>query len=258
MENKLVSELQALNVVDVFTYFNKVVDERVKNSMPLVPEDRYQSDDLSLLVIALSEAKLHIKPIVNDKQNIHADKNYSSLAALYEEINDPLARASLTILQPTRYTQSGELMLHTKLYHSSGQWIESRLRLVPTKDDYQGFGSATDFSCRTQIITLLNLAVIDDEFDDDAEYAQSDFRNAKIMGLTDNFKTSKHQPEPIHPKELAILENELQGYPEIAKNILKTMKLQSLADFPSKDFETGLKKIRTFKANLEAAQGIKS
>lgn len=248
MEENIFSAVDPIRFIEAY---NNSVRAEVEKLRPVITPTPNNSEQLNELFAALAAAKKNMGVIHINQENPFFKSGYADQYAINDAITGPLSEQGLAIMQPTFIDEDGQMMLRTILCHSSGQWIQSVVRLIPTKDDFQGFGSASTYMRRYQVTSLLSLAIKDDALDDDAEYAQADYRNAKIKGTVETFK-KKSSVETISPDELDVLEDELEGYPELLKAILTTHKLHSLADLPKADFKIVKSKIGPWKANWDS------
>jgi len=235
-------------MITTWEYLDRRQEEKVAKAVPVVIPVPLHSEKMDQIIAALALAKLEVEAIKVNQKNGFFKSSYADLYAVNNVIAKPLAKQGLVILQPTYTTEDGQRILKTILFHSSGQWLSSEVRLVLAKDDFQGYGSALSYLRRYQICSLLSLA-IDDREDDDAEVAQADHRNAKVTGTRDSFTIDKTPKEPITPAQLEDMEELLEGHADIAENILKSMNLLSLADFPAAKYKWGMDRIRTFIIN---------
>ena len=76
---------------------------------------------------------------------------YADLSTILDVIRKPLADADLVPIVITR------------LYHVSGQYVESSLAIKPNKQDAQGCGSSITYARRYSVLAILNLAPEDDD-----------------------------------------------------------------------------------------------
>lgn len=122
------------------------------------------SESIKNIAGALMEFQSKMIGIPKDGKNPHFGNTYTSLSTIINTIRKPLADAGLTFTQlPT-----GEDGLTTILMHpESGEFIETELRMRPTKDDPQGRGSALTYMRRYSLSAILGL----NEEDDDAQEA---------------------------------------------------------------------------------------
>lgn len=91
---------------------------------------------------------------------------YSDIADVISVIKAPLANAGLGHMQPLE-TVGDSVFLVTRLFHESGQYIESRLRIVATGTP-QEFGSRLTYLRRYSLCAITGVAP-EDEDDDGAK-----------------------------------------------------------------------------------------
>lgn len=125
-----------------------------------------KSDDIKDLLAALSKAQATMKPAVKDKKNPYYESKYASPESVQEATKESLAQNGLSVIQLIE--ECNGTHLRTILGHSSGQWIASSFKLLITKLDMQGAGSAITYARRYAVSAILNVA--SDE-DDDANLA---------------------------------------------------------------------------------------
>jgi hypothetical protein len=106
-----------------------------------------------------------------DSVNPHFKSRYADLASVWEACREPLTNNDLAIVQLPGKDEGG-YYVETVLTHSSGEFLSSKLHIVPTKDDPQGLGSAITYARRYGLAAIAGIA----PDDDDAEAA---------MGRTD-------------------------------------------------------------------------
>ncbi|GGA56725.1 single-stranded DNA-binding protein [Kroppenstedtia guangzhouensis] len=115
--------------------------------------------------------------ITKDGTNPHLKNRYATIDQIIEEIRPILATHGLFILQLPTNTEAGEIQMTTRIYHTSGQWMESPvLTLKPQKQDAQGIGSAVTYARRYSLTSFLSLNTGDD---DDGEAASNGGGNRK-------------------------------------------------------------------------------
>jgi hypothetical protein len=216
--------------------------------------DKYSSEVTKDLDAALCLAQGDY-PVIGAKEiNPYFKSRYSKWHHILVPLRPIFKRNGLSFVQQVRTSEDGAKTLHSILKHSSGQWIESRNRLIPLKNDPQSYGSMLSSMKRYDGMALLGITVSDDPDDDDGE--------AAMIGSKDMVASapSKHQQKNTPPlfedvvgkDQLEQLQNELIDFPEIAERVMNAYNISSLADFPKKDFIKGLKKIQEIK-RLEGA-----
>lgn len=131
-----------------------------------------ESEAIDKLVAALAIATLEFPVIektavVSFKQkdsNRLVEYLYAPLDVINKAVTKPLAKNGLVIMHVIS-KENEKNILKTRLYHSSGQWLESKLEFQ-NYSNAKDLGSILTYYRRYQVCGLLNLAA---EEDDDAE-----------------------------------------------------------------------------------------
>jgi len=121
------------------------------------------SEQINELAAALAQAQGMMGNAVMNRINPHFKSKYADLAAIFDASRKPLSANGLAIVQTI---ENG--VLHTRLLHTSGQWIASEHPL-PMSGRPQEIGSALTYARRYSLSALIGIAA--DE-DDDANAAE--------------------------------------------------------------------------------------
>jgi ERF superfamily len=250
--------MEITNLVELLE-FNKQLSELISaraKEINTPKEDKYESDQTNEIATALSKAQGDFPGIYNNKSNPHFKSSYADIDTIFKAVRSPLAKNGLCITQQTQITGEGMTILTTRIRHSSGQWIETRARLMPPKNDAQSYASALTYMRRYQILSILGAAQSDD--DDDGEAAMIEVRDVKAKGVALNTKYYPRDQagETITKEQLEELEYELAEYPDITEMILEGFRLQSIADMPKNKYMPAITRVREIKMlrNGEKAQ----
>jgi len=239
------------NLQDIKLFMDQLseaIDKIVDKRMTMRPVDRYQSDQLNELVAALAKAQTEYPSIGKNRTNPFFKSEYADFDSIMNAIRPVLSKNGLVLSQFTVIDiDSQSRTLHTRLFHASGQWMESRQRIVPEKNDDQKFASSVTFNKRHQAMAILNITISDDMYDDDAERNVQDSRMADIKGTATNhnYQPNEQRYETVNAHEHAQLQEALKGWPDLAKAIMNTYKISSLADLPREKYAHVIKQIRT-------------
>jgi len=134
------------------------------------------SEQISELAAALAAAQGMMENAIMNRTNPHFKTKYADLAAVLNAARKPLSANGLAVVQTI-----GDGVLHTRLLHTSGQWIASEHPL-PMSGRPQEIGSALTYARRYSLSALIGIAA--DE-DDDANAAQKTPKNGTEK-LTDD------------------------------------------------------------------------
>lgn len=108
------------------------------------------------LIKALIKAKAEFQPIEKDKFNPHFKTKYASLDSVLDAVTPALCKYGLVIVQPLQ-----SRVLHTHLYHESGEVMTSMFEL-PDISDIQKIGSALTYARRYSVCALLGITADED------------------------------------------------------------------------------------------------
>ena len=155
------------------------------------------SESINNLAAALVALQGETEHANYDKTNPHFRSKYASLAEVIDVIKAPLAKHGLSVLALPGYQADVGYVLTTRLIHASGEWIETEMKLNPTKDDPQGLGSAITYMRR---YTLPGIGLYASEEDDDGNAAS---RPAKAQAPA---PAPSMTPEQLEAKKKAYLD----------------------------------------------------
>ena len=232
--------------------FLKQLSEYIKNEAYAIkntPEEPYESDQTNEINAALSKAQGEFPAIHVNQENPYFKSAFADLNNIAKSIRPAFAKNGLSFTQQIRIAQDGSMHLITKLRHASGQWIESRTRIIPPKTDMQSFASTLSYIKRHALMALVGVTIDSDWSDDDAEMAVADQRSvlAKGTALNRKYNPKEEVGIVITREQLEMLEYELQEYPDITEMVLEGLKIQSLADMPQSKFPNSIERIRSIK-----------
>lgn len=247
-------EIKDLSHVDISPYIKSLDDiyeliTRIDKLHEGCLQDSYSSQEVDQLYTALSKAQGEYKPITYNRENPFFKSNYADLDTLIQSVRPALAKNGLALMQSIQMSDEGATVLHTKVTHASGQWHESRNRIVPPKNDVQSYGSTLTYLKRYAAMSLLGITVAHDLSDDDGEIAMTQSRKDQAGGtkLNTKYNPKEQSPDVITKEQLEELHYELGEYPDIAEQILDGFHLQALADMPKSKFQRSISRIREIK-----------
>lgn len=240
-----------LNFSEQLKFFKELesfVEEHVQKRINSLPVDRYESDETKDLAEALAKAQGEFTTLRFNRTSNWFAAEYVDLDNIMRMIRPILSKYGLTLYF---YTEINEkTILHTKVKHASGQWIETRARLIPSKDDLKTQESALNHLKRQQAMALLNITLEGDLMDDDAVADMTNLRKE----ITDGKPVSKViakaldiDAKTITKEQLEELEYELEGFTEIGEQMMRAYRIQHLADLPANRYLTAITKIRELK-----------
>lgn len=228
---------------------NKLIEGRAQEALKNAPEDAYESESTNEISSALSKAQGEFPRINVNQENPYFKSGFADLNNVIRAIRPALAKNSLSVTQQTKILPDGATVLVTRLRHSSGQWIESRVRIIPPKNDMQSYASTLSYMKRHAVMALLNVTIDADFADDDAEIAMVSQRETFAKGTAVNHKYDPREQsaEVITKEQLEELEYELAQYPDITEMVLDGLKIQALADMPKSKYRVSKERVISIK-----------
>ena len=196
------------------------------------------SEQISELAAALAAAQGAMQNAVMNRINPHFKSKYADLAAIFDAARKPLSTNGLAIVQTI-----GDGVLHTRLLHTSGQWIASEHPL-PMSGRPQEIGSALTYARRYSLSALIGIAA--DE-DDDANAANRSNGKDKTEELL-----NAEQMEYVWEKAREYCDPDVQQ--EWIELLVKTLGHDNLAEVPASLFDTLRKKIIAWPKSPGAAK----
>lgn len=154
-----------------------------------------KSEQINELALALNKAQGAMGGAVKDASNPFFKSKYADLASVISACKDELNKNGLTVLQPVSSDEHG-IYVETLITHSSGQWISSGLmKLLLSKQDMQGLGSAISYARRYSLQSMLNIPAVDDD-------AESAMFRGETPAVGHPRETVSHSIETPELKEL--------------------------------------------------------
>lgn len=155
------------------------------------------SADIEKLIEALAKAQGEITNPTKDAENPHFGKSYADLAGGIAAIRAALSKHGIAYVQTVR-GKGPLLVVYTRLWHSSGQWIETEWPAGPASAPPQQQGSALTYARRYSLFTIVGIAGEDD--DDDGNAAQApQAREQPTRGKQPVTSGRQKEPEPARP-----------------------------------------------------------
>lgn len=205
----------------------------------------YHSSEVEKLYEALAKAQGEMKLAQRDSENPYFKSSYANLGSVIMASRTFLAKHGLSIYHRQELNSDGQSILVGTLAHSSGQYIESRYRVTPTKNDIQALGSYMTYLRRYSYVALCGMADTDD--DGEAAVAESRETFAKGVALNTKYNPKGESFETLSKDQIEEMEYELAEYPDIAEQILDRLHIQSIADIPKSKYRAAITRVREIK-----------
>ena len=143
------------------------------------------SEKIEQICKALVDFHKEVDKIKKDGNNPHFGNSYATIDQIIDEVRPILAKHGLFVIQTPTNEDATEVKMVTRIYHISGQWMESPpLTLKPQRQDPQAIGSAVTYARRYSLTSFLALNT--GEEDDDGNAAS---------GLESKPKQTKQRPK---------------------------------------------------------------
>ena len=144
------------------------MEETNENREIVVSENQdTQSKSITSLVKSLIKFQSEVKDISKDKINPFFNSKYADINSIIQSIRKTLTSNDLAISQGNRYCiHSNGFYIVTTLYHSSGEWLRSELRMpIGGKKDAQAVGASVTYGRRYGLLSILGISVDGDDDD---------------------------------------------------------------------------------------------
>jgi len=198
------------------------------------------SESIAALSAALSKAQMIMEGAIKGKVNPAFKSRYADLSSVWDACREPLASNGLSVIQMPGRVEGGQMSLTTQINHASGEWIRETMTIPLTKNDAQGYGSATSYARRYALAAFVGVSPDDDDGNgavrgstpandsspvkaiSDAQYAQlttlAEHSGADLKGFCAYFKTDavKNLAADQFERAKAMLEKKLAEKMEVA------------------------------------------
>ncbi len=191
--------------------------------------------EIGELFAALAKAQMEMEMANETAVNPFYKSSYADLAAIVKASRPYLAKNGLCVIQ--KIVPNGTVdYLYTVLGHTSGQFVESKMRIVPGKGDIQSIGKHITYLRRYCYAALIGVVSCNDSEDDDGESAMKEVRSEE-----------KKKDAVISKERLETLANELDKHPDLLEGLFKKYDINKLSELPAAQFTRCLERIREMK-----------
>ena len=239
-----------LGQLEFFKKLDEYIGSRVSDKIKSIEiADPYESLSTDQICAALSSAQGMFIAVPSNRSHSYMQTCYADLKAIWDMIRGPLKENGLSITQFTKTGADSVTVLVTRLRHTSGQWMETRARLKITKDDPSSYGSTEAFYKKQSLVSLLGIAIENDKHDDDGEILMKELRTQQDKGVEINraYDPAQESFDSVTKEQVEELRYELKGWPDIAKDLLNRLKIETIEDCPKSKYMWSLTKIREIK-----------
>jgi hypothetical protein len=231
--------IELIRIQDMLNDFSKKI-QGLEKLINLQPEAN-SSEEIKELATALAKAQAEFSVAGENKNNPFFKSAYADLMSVVQASRPALTKNGLSVIQIILDGDDGKWLI-TKLMHTSGEWVHSKVKIVPAKNDVQGISSTITYMKRVCYVSLVGVVV--GEEDDDGE--------AAVVRTQDVYPQSYgSKEEPVITKDqLEEINMLLQDRPDVAKTVLDGLKKQGidrLADIPKAQYYAYANRIRELK-----------
>jgi len=121
-----------------------------------------KSDTITKISSALVKAQRKMTNVLKGDSNPFFKSKYAGLPDVMDACKEHLNSEGISVLQSNGKDEKGHYV-ETTLLHESGEWVESRLYLVLSKQDMQGLGASCTYARRFDLQSFVFLGAIDDD-----------------------------------------------------------------------------------------------
>ena len=196
------------------------------------------SEQISELAAALAVAQGMMENAIMNRTNPHFKTKYADLAAVLNAARKPLSANGLAIVQTI-----GDGVLHTRLLHTSGQWIASEHPL-PMSGRPQEIGSALTYARRYSLSALIGIAADEDDDANAASRSNGKDNTEKLLNA--------EQMEYVWEKAREYCDPDVQQ--EWIELLVKSVGHDQLAEVPASLYEMLRQKIMIWPKSPGAAK----
>ena len=122
------------------------------------------SETIKEIAPALAKAIGVMTGATKDGKNPHFKSSYATLASAVDACRGPLAENGLfTVQDQGGITDHNTIILKTRIFHASGEWIETTCEAKPKSFTPQDIGSSITYLRRYGLMTALGIPAEDDD-----------------------------------------------------------------------------------------------
>jgi len=114
------------------------------------------------LAAALCKAQGQMSGAKKSTVNPFFKSNYADLSSVFDALREPFASNGLSVCQTMDVLDNGMQVLITRLMHSSGEFIDSKM-LLPTDPNPQKLGSCITYYRRYALMAISGISAEDDD-----------------------------------------------------------------------------------------------
>lgn len=152
-------------------------------------EFRTHSESINELIGALIKVQAVLESAAKENVNSHFKSKYADLTSIWEACKEPLTKNGFAVTQVVEGNKS-DMYLTTWLMHTSGQWMRSRIPLLPEKPGSQPLGSAITYARRYALAAIVGVCSDDDDGEKAMGRTGKETKSEKVKLMDDEVPAS--------------------------------------------------------------------
>ena len=223
--------------------------ELIYNKLLELTEKRvsaHESEQTNEINAALAKAQIEYPLICLNRKDSYLNNSYTDLDNIMRFIRPILGKNEISVTQRTLTPEDGRTFIQTRIWHSSGQWIQSVERFKPSENDIDSYNSEMNEIKKSQIMALLNITISNDIYDDNGYSVMKNRFDGYSSPIDEAsmYKPGKESYESINKDDVKKIKLELSFIPGLEGRLLKDLHVRSLADIPKSQFDNVLEVVR--------------
>ncbi len=215
-------------------YQLKAEVDSLKKELEMCSKNKHESSEINELAAALAKAQGEMEGAMRNNVNPFFKSKYASFSDVVRASRPALTKNELAVIQRL-LPDNNTTILETKIVHSSGQWLASRMIINPPKEGAQSMGSYISYMKRYSYAALVG--VYTDDEDDDAQKA-TEQKNTRTKTII------KKNYEKVSSEQVQNIMFEIGEHTDIAQYLLKQFSITKLSDIPKEYYLKIIGKIR--------------
>lgn len=123
------------------------------------------SEQINEIATALAKAQGELQNAAKNATNGHFKNDYADLGEVLGTVRPVLSKHGIALVQMTSI-EGGAMLLHTRLIHTSGQWLESVHPVAQLPARAQEIGANETYARRYSLAAICGIAQADDDLGD--------------------------------------------------------------------------------------------
>ena len=190
------------------------------------------------IALALASAQANMGKALKQANNPHFRSKYADLGSVMDACLPALNEAGIALIQPTGEDEHGRFVETTLIHGESGETLSCRVPLIVSKNDMQGYGSATTYGRRYGLMAMAGIAAEDDD------------GNAAAKAAPKN-----EPPKPISAEQYQAISDLIFDTETDEAKFCQFMKVEDLHQLNAAQAKDAIAMLNKKKAKMEADDG---